>query len=300
MRKNKILVISIYLLIAIHPMQTFSQNVETFFRNVEKYRHAIRLNKDYDDIDTSTFALKEYLALFDNIHIQKGYSLDFIYFDDPNGRPYIYAKPDSFELEKYLDAKTLKIIHVDTIVKTKKELVEIKQHTLQPVYEEVKKTEIHVDSQNYNCAYFHLLYKFLNDSVNRGYNHIVPNDHELGYFQYFYFEEYGEMFCGKWHQGYNYKSIIFDKEELKNLIKSYLSGDEHAFSKTELKQIKQLQSINPKPEIVMTENTCEISVVEEDFHGLFKRTFTVSRTFPHKMEITNEKVLVWFNEVLFF
>ncbi len=97
-------------------------------------------------------------------------------------------------------------------VKTKKELVGIKQHTLQPVYEEVKKTEIHVDSQNYNCAYFHLLYKFLNDSVNRGYNHIVPNDNELGYFQYFYFEEYGEMFCGKWHQGYNYKSIIFDKE----------------------------------------------------------------------------------------
>ena len=79
-------------------MPTFSQNVETFFRNVEKYRHAIRLNKDYDDIDTSTFALKEYLVLFDNIDIQKGYSLDFIYFDDPNGRPYIYAKPDSFEL----------------------------------------------------------------------------------------------------------------------------------------------------------------------------------------------------------
>lgn len=296
MRKNKILVISIYLLIAIHPMQTFSQNVETFFRNVEKYRHAIRLNKDYDDIDTSTFALKEYLALFDNIHIQKGFSLDFIHYY----KPYIYAKPDSFELAKYIDAKTLKIIHVDTIVKTKKELVKIKQHTLQPVYEEVKKTEIHVDSQNYNCAYFHLLYKFLNDSVNRGYNHIVPNDHELGYFQYFYFKEYGEMFCGESHQIYTYKSIIFDKEELKNLIQSYLSSDEHSFSKSELKTIKQLENINPKPEIVMKEDVCEISVVEEGFRGLFKRTFTVGRTFPYKIEIKNENVLVRINPTLFF
>lgn len=296
MRKNKILVISIYLLIAIHPMQTFSQNVETFFRNVEKYRHAIRLNKDYDDIDTSTFALKEYLALFDNIHIQKGFSLDFIHYY----KPYIYAKPDSFELAKYIAAKTLKIIHVDTIVKTKKELVEIKQHTLQPVYEEVKKTEIHVDSQNYNCAYFHLLYKFLNDSVNRGYNHIVPNDNELGYFQYFYFKEYGEMFCGESHQIYTYKSIIFDKEELKNLIQSYLSSDEHSFSKSELKTIKQLENINPKPEIVMKEDVCEISVVEEGFRGLCKRTFTVGRTFPYKIEIKNENVLVRINPTLFF
>ena len=277
-------------------MQTFSQNVETFFRNVEKYKHAIRLNKDYDDIDTSTFALKEYLVLFDNIDIQKGYSLDFIHYY----KPYIYAKPDSFELAKYIDAKTLKIIHVDTIVKTKKELVKIKQHTLQPVYEEVKKTEIHVDSQNYNCAYFHLLYKFLNDSVNRGYNHIVPNDNELGYFQYFYFKEYGEMFCGESHQIYTYKSIIFDKEELKNLIQSYLSSDEHSFSKSELKTIKQLENINPKPEIVMKEDVCEISVVEEGFRGLFKRTFTVGRTFPYKIEIKNENVLVRINPTLFF
>ena len=287
MRKNKILVISIYLLIAIHPMPTFSQNVETFFRNVEKYRHAIRLNKDYDDIDTSTFALKEYLVLFDNIDIQKGYSLDFIYFDDPNGRPYIYAKPDSFELEKYLDAKTLKIVHIDTIVKTKKELVGIKQHTLQPVYEEVKTNSIHYKSEDYNWIYGHQLNKFLNDSINRGYNHIVPNDKELGYFQYFYFKEYGEMFCGESHQIYTYKSIIFDKEELKNLIQSYLSWNEDSLSK----QIKQLENINPKPEIMMKEDVCEISVVEEDIHGLFKRTFTVSRTFPYKIEITNENVL---------
>ncbi len=87
---------------------------------------------------------------------------------------------------------------------------------------------------------------------------------------------------------------------MKNLIKSYLSGDEHSFSKTELKQIKQLQSINPKPEIVMTENTCEISVVEEGFHGLFKRTYIVGRTFPYKIEIKNENVLVWFHEIMMF
>ena len=79
-----------------------------------------------------------------------------------------------------------------------------------------------------------------------------------------------------------------------------MSGDEHAFSKTELKQIKQLQSINPKPEIVMKEDVCEISVVEEGFRGLFKRTFTVGRTFPYKIEIKNENVLVRINPTLFF
>ena len=74
---------------------------------------------------------------------------------------------------------------------------------------------------------------------------------------------------------------------MKNLIQSYLSWNEDSLSK----QIKQLENINPKPEIVIKEDVCEISVVEEDIHGLFKRTFTVSRTFPYKIEITNENVL---------
>ncbi|MDD4990616.1 MAG: hypothetical protein PHR83_00155 [Paludibacter sp.] len=264
---------------------TYAQAYDSFFKEVEKYRRSIKFDNNFNDIETSTFDIKKYLSIYDNIHIQKGYSLDYIYYNESNGRPYIYAKIDSFELEKYIRTESFKIISVDTIYKTEIKLVYKSDGKFQQVYEKSKDFEIRFDPTSFDEAYHHKLYKFLTDSTNRGYKHLVPNDNELGYFQYLYFKEYGEQFCGKWHQP-NAKDLIYDKKEIPKLISSYLT-ELYSFNKRELKKLKQLNDIDPKPKIIMTESFCEITLFEEESSGIFRRTYKIARTYPYKIETEN-------------
>lgn len=268
-----------------------SQDFTSFIHEVDNYKRSAKFNKSFTDIDSTTFNLKEYLDKFDKIKVQNGFLLDYKYFDNVlDGKPYIYAKTDSFVLDEFLKQETLNSIPIDTIYKQ-----EIKINNKAPFdflnkNDKPREYKIQYTPDSYNLVFHRKLYNFLNDSVNRGFNYIIPTDNKEGYFQYFYFKEYGEKFCTKWHEAYNSKRIILNKNEILKLIKNY--SREEFCKKSEFQKLKNLKTINPSPQIDLSENYCRITLVEEEFYGIYKRTYCINRTFPYIITVEYENKLV--------
>lgn len=268
-----------------------SQDFSSFINEVDNYKRSAKFNKSFTDIDSTTFNLKEYLEKFDKIKVRKGHLLDYKYFDNfLDGKPYFYAKSDSFILDNYLNQETLKCISIDTIYNQ-----EIKTKHSAPFdflnkNEKIKEYKIQYNTDSFNIVYHRKLYEFLTDSVNRGYNYIFPFDDKEGYFQYLYFKEFGERFCTKWHEAYNSKRIILNQDEVSKLVKNY--SREEFCEKSEYKKLKKIKSINPNPQIELSEDYCRITLIEVGFNGIYKRLYRINRSFPYGIKVENEIQLV--------
>lgn len=289
--KHVILTFIICVLTLLYSNKVQSQDFTSFIQEVDDYKRSVKFNMSFTDIDSATFNLKEYLDKFDKIKVQNGFLLDYKFFDNVlDGKPYIYAKTDSFELDEFLKQETLKSISIDTIYKQEIKINNKTPFDFQNKIEKPKEFTIQYNPDSYNSVYHRKLYNFLKDSVNRGYNYIIPTDNKEGYFQYLYFKEYGEKFCTKWHEAYNSKRIIVNKDEILKLIKNY-SHDEFC-EKSEFQKLKKLKTINPTPQIELGDNYCRITLVEEEFYGIYKRTYRIYRTFPHIIKVECEDILV--------
>jgi len=268
-----------------------SQDFTSFIQEVDNYKRSTKFNKNFTEIDSTTFNLKEYLDKFNKIKIKNGYLLDYKYFDNfLYGRPYIYAKTDSFVLDDFLKQETLKSISIDTIYKQKIIINHKTPFDFLNNNDKPREYKIQYNQDSYDFQFHRKLYNFLKDSVNRGYNYIIPTDNKEGYFQYLYFKEYGEKFCTKWHEAYNSKRIILNKDEILKLIKNY--SREEFCEKSEFQKLKNLKTFIPNPQIELSENYCSITIVEEEFHGIYKRTYRINRTFPYIVKVESENKLV--------
>lgn len=290
-RKQFISTFIIFILTSLYFNKVQSQDFISFIREVDNYKRSTRLNENFNDIDSTTFNLEEYLGKYDKIKIKNGYLLDYKYFDNSlDGKPYIYAKTDTFILEDFLKQETLKHIPVDTIYKHKVKIYHKVPFDFLNNNNDPKEYKIWYHPDSYDFVFHRKLYKFLTDSVNRGYNYIIPVDSKEGYFQYLYFKEYGEQFCTKWHEAYNSKRIILNKDEILKLIKNY--SREEFCKKSEFQKLKNLRQIIPNPQIELSENYCRITLVEEEFYGIYKRTYRINRTFPYLIKVEYENKLV--------
>ena len=268
-----------------------SQDFSSFIKGIENYKRSVKFNKSFTDIDSTTFNLKEYLEKFDKIKVRKGYLIDCKYFDNYlDGKPYFYAKSDSFVLENYLKQETLKCISIDTVYNQEIKINHSVPFDFLNKIEKVKEYKIHYNTDSFNIVHHRKLYEFLTDSVNRGYNYMLPIDDKEGYFQYLYFKEFGERFCTKWHEAYNSKRIILNQDEVSKLVKSY-SRDEFC-EKSEYKKLKKIKSINPNPQIELSDNYCRITLIEVGFNGIYKRLYRINRSFPYSIKIEDENQLV--------
>jgi hypothetical protein len=272
-----------------------AQNELKFIEKIKEYQHSVRITGEkFDKIDTSTFNLQKYLNLFDKLSVESVVKLNYEYFRfymNHDSKPFIYATKDTFNLENYIHQKTLTSIRTDTIfnynvkVKNQKPFDFLNKSTTEKSIKEIK-----YDKNSYWEVHQMKLYKFLNDSNNRAFNHVVPEDSKEGYFQYLYFQMFGEMIAEDFIT-YNIKrKVISSKEEIESIIKEF--SDKDKYRSPQVKKLKKLRLIDLNPLTTIDSSNFTISWLESDKSvGVYKREYKISLSLPHNIVKQNEMCL---------
>lgn len=289
---KKIIIIVLTFLFNLNNNQVAAQTYTYFINKVQTYQDSIKLTSgESTSIDSTTFNFDEYIRMFNKIKPESNYKLGCEFFDNfLDGQPYIYALKDTNSLYNTIKQKVLKNIRVDTLYQTK---LKIAHHGLfkflNDTTKEVQEFEIIYDERKFEEAYHYMLYKFLNDSSNRAINHIIPEDTDIGFLQYLFFCKFGEIFALKWHSNYKNKSIITSRKDIFDIIKFYTNNELYDTNKNE---IKNLLKLNFTPTVHFNLNDCLITWYEfEEHSGIYKRTYSINRKQPYKVNLTENKEL---------
>lgn len=263
---NRLNTISVLLIISILPFQlTKSQNFCDFIQKVQAYQSSVKLEDtggSYDILDSTTFNLQKYLSFFDHLNTSKEMKIGIYYIDNYlDGNPYLYAINKTKKIEKVVgipSEKTLKR----------------------------KKAE-------YNSNEYKALYDFLNDSCNRAENNIIPENSEMGFFQYLFFSKMGDQFALKWHSLYQQRSIICSTDMIQEFIKEEFNGIVYSKDSSSWEKLKEC---SPSPVIKTNEEFYEITWIESmPFFGVYKNTYKIDRKYPFRIIQTNKEKLLDIN-----
>jgi len=257
--RERVILILLFLFFA---TSVSSQNNIDFLRSVKKYQDSVKPVTPWrtpDIIDTTTFNLNKYLRIFNKLKLPSGLKCQYTYrYDGTSGDPMLYVVKDSFDLESYLENETqlfFKQNNFDTTKITPKDTKLFKRIVA--------------------------LYRYANQ--NNAKNFILPEDSKVGYLQYLFFNQFGDVFALYWHSGAGEKSVIFSNDELKRLYNSYLKRtDSFSYDK---EKFKGLLNLNTSPIIEMKKNSCIITWYEIMTHtGIYKSTYEISRSAPYTIE----------------
>jgi len=287
---------------------TFSaQSSIEFIGQVQKFQDSVKLKRgqNYDFIDSATFDFNQCMKMFTKLKLDSNLQYGFKYFDNfLDGKPYIYVTNHSFDLDKYLQDETEKALKNSsrTIIHKEKKIVFIHPKPFQflndSTFQKPEKEIIEYNQEEYEGYIQNKLFKFLNDSINRAYNNIEPEDSEEGYLQYLFFREKGELFALKWHANYSEKYIVTSKDQIKKIEIKYTHN---VMFDTDKKALKKLRNIDPTPLIKLDSKKCEITWFEIETHnGIYERTYRISRSLPHRIEIAIEKNIVDINPMFVY
>lgn len=227
-----------------------------FIEKVQAYQRAVKLkqpHQKFDVIDTTTFNTDTYKNLFTKLHLRAGMELRCVFSDEGTGGvPLLYAVPDTFNVENYIEQKLHKI------------------NLPNSEFEKFKR-------MNFECE---LAYE---PQRKASYN-MIPEDNEEGYLQFLYFSQMGEQFALKWHANYGLNSVICSKEEMKRVFKILSNVEMYTI---DTKKFNALMETNLEPIVRMDKDQCFVTWYEILIHnGIYFRTYAINRSFPHSIEKT--------------
>ncbi len=269
----KIIVLSVILLFS---TSTSAQELCNFILRVQDYQDSVKIkfNGEEDQIDSNTFNLKTYLNYFDKLILPVDLKIGIYYFDNfLDGKPYLYAMKKSQSFERVIDSLTSQKVVIDNRrVKLKKD---------------------------------NAILWFINSEKAK--NVVIPEDSDLGFLQYLFFNVMGEQFALKWHSNYDEKYIICNHDQLINL--SYKFGIQKSYS--EMKRSDQETEIELEPFTIdktdlesLIEHPSQIKITyNPDFYyitwlenrthsGIFECTYKIERHIPYKIESISENLLL--------
>jgi len=205
-------------------------------------------------VDTATFAIDDYLALFDKLSYDPRKNIDVWYMSSgAGGYPRLYAIDKNDELN-FLICK------------------------------------IKIKPKKASNDDFMEIYEFMMDSSSFVENYITPEDSEEGFLQYLFILQMGEHFALFWHAYYNEAYIICNQEQVDNAI-GFLRGNKDFATNDE--DLENFSQISPEPEIVKKADNYTISWIEYWTHnGIYRRTYKIDRNPPYKVSLIEEELLV--------
>ncbi|MDR1115791.1 MAG: hypothetical protein LBL33_06560, partial [Tannerella sp.] len=164
-----------------------------FIEKVQTYQDSVKIRRGrdmFDDtLDPATFNIKDYMKMFNTLKLKNPeHEYGCFYFDNfLDGKPYIYTGNHDFDIMEHVRAGA-------------------------------GKAELEDEEQRFIRGE---LYRFLNDSVNRACNNVIPEDCVEGYLQYLFFREFGEQFALKWHAANKQKRIICTRKDIEKIVDEY-------------------------------------------------------------------------------
>ena len=129
--------------------------------------------------------------------------------------------------------------------------------------------------------------------------HLMIEDVEQGYFEYVVMDMLAGQFYLVWHANYGDTEIVCDRDAAKAIVEAINSGD---FGyKLDAKQQAQVRAMtNIEPAVRLTDESAILEVVTfTKWGGFFRRTYTISRSFPHTVEMIEENLVEYNCGIMF-
>lgn len=240
----------------------------SFIDNVQAYQDSIDLKtgrRNYkDEIDSSTFSNEKYLQYFTKC--------------------------------KFPDSSTVKTFYLDNFLDGKPYILVMDTTQFNCKYKLLKKNSFRYKLHG-NDSIHRLFYDFVTNDESRAKNNITPTNSKMGYLQYLFFHEFGEMFALKWHESYHEKEIITGDWKIDSIEKE-IRGSHFV---TDLDDLVMLKEQDFNPEIKLKKNVVEITLIErKHFSGIYRTTYQIMRKAPYKvLRKKNEKLMSIQSTIIF-
>jgi hypothetical protein len=130
-------------------------------------------------------------------------------------------------------------------------------------------------------------------------DHLKVEDVAQGYFEYAVMDIMAGQFYLVWHANYNDTEIVCNAEAAAAIVDRINSQD--FGMKMDFEQQAQVRAMkNIEPLVKLTEDSTIVEVVVfSKWGGFFKRTDTISRSFPHATEVKEENLVPYDCGVMF-
>lgn len=122
-------------------------------------------------------------------------------------------------------------------------------------------------------------------------DHLKIEDVEQGYFEYAVMDMLAGQFYLVWHANYNDREIVCNRDAADAIVDGLNAGD---FGyKLDAKQKTQVRAMtNIEPAVKLTGDSAIVEVVTfTKWGGFFRRTYTISRAFPHTVDVKDENLV---------
>jgi hypothetical protein len=213
----------------------------------------------------SEFKIEHYFDILDNIELEKGWLVDYLYLQDRlGGEPIIIAYPD-FKKTEY--EKLIYKINANETANSA-QAAELKN----------------------------IIDAFLDyDDVDNYLKHIKLDESEEAYLQFVILTELGSQFALFWHAAYNDKEFVCTPEKAEKII-NRIGRQEEDINTIEndlfnQQTIEKVREINFEPEVMIRDDKAVVRLVFfTKWGGFIEAKYSVETTFPHKIikrETTN-------------
>lgn len=138
-----------------------------------------------------------------------------------------------------------------------------------------------------------------NISLGDYWEHLVIQDVEQGYFEAVVMRIMARQFYLNWHANYNDLQIVCDRDAVDAIAKDVNDGDfGMKFDVAQMAQVRAMTSIEPL--VRFTADSAIVEVVAfTKWGGFFRQTYTISRSFPHTIEMREENLVPYDCGIMF-
>lgn len=130
------------------------------------------------------------------------------------------------------------------------------------------------------------------EDLEKYWNYMEVQDTEQGYFEFIALTSTAGQFYLVWHANYYDSEIVCDSAAVDVIVTERQTGNfGMEFDRDQMKQIRAMQNIEPLVRLTDTAAIVEV-VTFTKWGGFFRKTYTISRTFPHEIIDSQEENLV--------
>jgi hypothetical protein len=128
---------------------------------------------------------------------------------------------------------------------------------------------------------------------------LAIEDVEQGYFEYTVLDMLAGQFYLVWHANYNDTEIVCDRDAADAIVKGINSGNFGI--EMDAKQKAQVRAMtNIEPAVRLTADSAIVEVVIfSKWGGFFRRTYTISRSFPYTVDMKEENLVEYQCGIMF-
>lgn len=129
--------------------------------------------------------------------------------------------------------------------------------------------------------------------------HLDIDDREQGYFEAVVMDIMASQFYLVWHANYNDTQIVCGQEDANSIVADINSADfGMEMSLQQQAQVRAMTNIEPAVRLTDTSAIVEV-IVFTKWGGFYRQTYTISRSFPHSVEMQEENLIEYDCGIMF-